>query len=121
MENKSTYSQLPTALRLDNTVTIDKSMIIKDFNKHFSTAGHAFLLGTSTQANSSAPTAAARPSLSSFSFTKIQLADILKELQNLDPYKSAGLDNLDPLFLKLFAAIVAIPITRLFKLSFTLS
>ena len=35
-----------------------------------------------------------------FSFTQIQIADVLKELQNLDPYKSAGLDNLDPLFLK---------------------
>ena len=29
MENKSTSSQLPTALRLGNTVTTDKSMIIK--------------------------------------------------------------------------------------------
>ena len=28
MENKSTSSQLPTALRLGNTVTTDKSMII---------------------------------------------------------------------------------------------
>ena len=39
------------------------------------------------------------PSLPNFSFT--QIADVLKELQNLDPYKSAGLDNLDPLFLQL--------------------
>ena len=52
------------------------------------------------------------------SFTQIQIADVLKELQNLDPYKSAGLDNLDPLFLKLSAAIVATPITSLFNLSF---
>jgi hypothetical protein len=51
-----------------------------------------------------------------FSFTQIQTADVLKELQNLDPYKSAGLDILDPLFLKLSAAIVATPITSLFKL-----
>jgi hypothetical protein len=35
-----------------------------------------------------------------FSFTQIQTADDLKELQNLDPYKSACLDNLDtPFFL----------------------
>ncbi|CDQ99713.1 unnamed protein product, partial [Oncorhynchus mykiss] len=64
------------------------------------------------------PPAATRPSLPSFSFTQIQIADVLKELQNLDPYKSAGLDNLDPLFLKLSAAIVATPITSLFNLSF---
>ena len=55
---------------------------------------------------------------SCFSFTQIQTADILKELQNLDPYKSAGPDNLDPLFLKLSTAIVAAPITSLFNLSF---
>ncbi|CDQ92340.1 unnamed protein product, partial [Oncorhynchus mykiss] len=64
------------------------------------------------------PPAATRPSLPSFSFTQIQIADVLKELQNLDPYKSAGLDNLDPLLLKLSAAIVATPITSLFNLSF---
>uniref|UniRef100_A0A8C7KU43 Reverse transcriptase domain-containing protein n=1 Tax=Oncorhynchus kisutch TaxID=8019 RepID=A0A8C7KU43_ONCKI len=110
MENKSTSSQLPTALRLGNTVTTDKSMIIENFNKHFSTAGHAFRLATPTSANSSAPPpAATRPSLSRFSFTQIQIADVLK---------SAGLDNLDPLFLKLSAAIVATPITSLFNLSF---
>ncbi|KAM9490028.1 uncharacterized protein ACWYII_002848 isoform 7-T7 [Salvelinus alpinus] len=55
MENKSTSSQLPTALRLGNTVTTDKSVIIENFNKHFSTAGHAFLLATPTLANSPAP------------------------------------------------------------------
>ncbi|CDQ71420.1 unnamed protein product [Oncorhynchus mykiss] len=56
-----------------------------------------------------------------FSFTQIQIADVLKELQNLDAYKSAGLDNLDPLFLKLSAEIVATPITGLFNLSFVSS
>ncbi|CDQ97981.1 unnamed protein product [Oncorhynchus mykiss] len=106
MKNKSTSSQLPTALRLGNTVTTDKSMIIENFNKHFSTAGHVFLLATS---------------LPSFSFTQIQIADVLKELQNLDLYKSVGLDNLDPLFLKLSAAIVATPITSLLNLSFVSS
>uniref|UniRef100_A0A8K9V6X6 Reverse transcriptase domain-containing protein n=1 Tax=Oncorhynchus mykiss TaxID=8022 RepID=A0A8K9V6X6_ONCMY len=61
MEYKSTSSQLPTALRLCNTVTTDKSMIIENFNKHFSTAGHAFLLATPTLANSSAPTRSYSP------------------------------------------------------------
>jgi hypothetical protein len=53
-----------------------------------------------------------------FSFTQIQTADVLKELQNLDPYKQVELDNLDPLFLKLSTTIVATPITILFNLSF---
>jgi hypothetical protein len=87
MENKSTSSQLPTALRLGNTVTTDKSTIIENFNKHFSTAGHAFHLVTPTRANSSTHPAATGPSPSRFSFTQIQAADVLKELQNLDPYK----------------------------------
>ena len=100
MENKNTSSQLPTALRIGNSVTTDKPTIIENFNKHFSTAGHAFHLATPTPVNSTAPPTATRPSLPHFSFTQIQIADVLKELQNLDPYKSAGLDNLDPLFLK---------------------
>jgi hypothetical protein len=45
MENKNTSSQLPTALKIGNTVTTDKSTIIENFNKHFSTAGHASHLG----------------------------------------------------------------------------
>ena len=57
----------------------------------------------------------------SFSFTQIQIADVLKELQNLDPYKSAGLDNMAPSFQKLPAEIVAAPITGLFNLSFVSS
>uniref|UniRef100_A0A8C7DPJ6 Reverse transcriptase domain-containing protein n=1 Tax=Oncorhynchus kisutch TaxID=8019 RepID=A0A8C7DPJ6_ONCKI len=81
------------------------------------TAGHAFLQATPTSANSSAPPAATRPSLPSFPFTQIQIADVLNELQNLEPYKSAVLDNLDPLS----AAIVATPITSLFNLSFVSS
>jgi hypothetical protein len=48
-------------------------------------------------------------------FHYIQTADVLKELQNLYPYKSAGVDNLDPLYL-LPVAIVATPITSPFNL-----
>uniref|UniRef100_A0A8K9X1H2 Reverse transcriptase domain-containing protein n=1 Tax=Oncorhynchus mykiss TaxID=8022 RepID=A0A8K9X1H2_ONCMY len=121
MENKNTSSQLPTALKIGNTVTTDKSTIIEHFNKHFSTAGHAFHLATPTPVNSTAPPTATRPSLPHFSFSQIHSADVLKELQNLDPYKSAGLDNLDPFFLKLSAEIVATPITSLFNLSFVSS
>jgi hypothetical protein len=35
MENKNTYSQLPTALKIGNTLTTDKSTIIENFNKDF--------------------------------------------------------------------------------------
>jgi hypothetical protein len=90
MENKITSSQLPTALRLGNTVTTDKSTIIENFKKHFSTAGLAFHLATPTLANSSAPHASTCPSSPRFSFTQIQIADILKELQNLDPTNQLG-------------------------------
>ncbi|CDQ73604.1 unnamed protein product [Oncorhynchus mykiss] len=76
MENKSTSSQLPTALRLGNTVTTDKSTIIENFNKHFSTADHAFHLATPTPVNCPAPSTATRPSSHHFSFTQIQIADM---------------------------------------------
>ncbi|CDQ96638.1 unnamed protein product [Oncorhynchus mykiss] len=121
MENKITSSQLPTALRIGKTVTTDKSTIIENFKLHISTADHALHLATPTLVNSSAHPTATCPSIPHFSFTQIQIADVLKELQNLDPYESAGLDNLDPLFLKLSAKIVATPITSLFNLSFVSS
>ena len=96
MENKSTSSQLPTALRLGIIIATDISTIIDHFDKHFSTAGHAFHLATPSPVNSPAPATATRPNLPDFSFTQIQIADVLKELQNLDPFKSAELGNLDP-------------------------
>ena len=55
MENNSTSSQLSTALRLGNTVTTDKSTIIENFNKQFSTAGHAFHLSTPTRSTALYP------------------------------------------------------------------
>uniref|UniRef100_A0AAZ3NU21 Reverse transcriptase domain-containing protein n=1 Tax=Oncorhynchus tshawytscha TaxID=74940 RepID=A0AAZ3NU21_ONCTS len=121
MENKNTSSQLPTALKIRNTVTPDKSTIIENLNKHFSTAGHAFHMASPNPVNSTAPPIATRPSPPHFSFSQIQSADVLKELQNLDSYKSAWLDNLDPFFLKLSVKIVANPITSLFNLSFVSS
>jgi hypothetical protein len=63
MENNSISSQLPIALRLGNTVTIDKSAIIENFNMHFSTAGHAFHLATPTPVNSPASPTVTCPSL----------------------------------------------------------
>jgi hypothetical protein len=96
-------------------------MIIENFNKHFSTAGRAFHLATPTPVNSSAPPHSNLPKPPHFSFGHIQTSVVLKELQNLDPYKSAGLHNMDPLFLKLSATIVATPITSLFNLYFVSS
>ena len=59
MENNSTYSQLPTALGLGNTVTTDEYAINENFNKHFSTAGHSFHMATPTPVNCPAPSTAA--------------------------------------------------------------
>ena len=42
---------------------------------------------------------------------------MVEQLLKLDPHKSAGLDNLDPLFLKLAARIISAPITSMFNLS----
>jgi hypothetical protein len=73
MDKNSTSSQLPTALRIGNTVTTDKSMIFENFNKHFSMAGYAFHLATLAPVNCPAPPTATRPSLPHFSFPQIQI------------------------------------------------
>jgi hypothetical protein len=87
MENKSTSSQLPTALRLGNMVTTDKLMIIENFNKHFSTAGHAFRLATPTSANSkcmlfnrSLPAPARPTSITTLDGSDLEYVDIYKYL-----------------------------------------
>jgi len=90
MECKNAFSQLPNALRFQNIVTTNKPTIIENLNKHFAMVGHAFHLVTSTTVIN--PTID-MPSLSppSNSFAHIQTADVLRELQNLDPLKSAGI------------------------------
>jgi hypothetical protein len=63
MENKSFSFQLPTKLRLGNTVTSDKSTIIKNYKNNFSMTGDAFHLATPTPVNSPASLTATCPSL----------------------------------------------------------
>lgn len=118
MENKNTCAQLSTALKIDNTIIIDKPYMVENFNKHFAMVGRAFHLANPTLINTSSPSVALSKNLPHFSFAHVQIADVLRELQHLDPFKSSGLDNLDPSFLKLSAEIIATPITSLFNLSF---
>ena len=57
----------------------------------------------------------------SFSFEPVAYTSVLKLLQQLNPYKSAGIDNLTGKFLKEGAPVLASPITNLINLSISLS
>jgi len=92
MENKNISAQLPATLKLGDTVITNKSIIIEGLNKHFAMGDHVINPATSTHRNNTVFTAASGPSPPQFSFTKIQTEDVLRELQHLDSYKSAGLD-----------------------------
>lgn len=120
MENKNTSSQLPTAIKSEDIVISDKAIMVDCFNKHFVRAGHAFAAATPTStANLTASGSGTGPPLDTpnFSFQPVEEREVLRELLKLDPYKSAGLDDLDPFFFKLAAYIVSAPITCLFNLS----
>ena len=56
-----------------------------------------------------------------YSFAPVAPATILKLLKQLNPAKSAGIDNLTGKFLKEGAPVLASPITDLVNLSITLS
>ena len=57
----------------------------------------------------------------SFSFEPVAHTSVLKLLQQLNPHKSTGIDNLTGKFLKEGAPVLASPITNLINLSITLS
>ena len=57
----------------------------------------------------------------SFSFEPIAYTSVLKLLQQLNPHKSAGIDNLTGKILKDGAPVLASPITNLINLSISLS
>ena len=57
----------------------------------------------------------------SFSFEPVVYTSVLKLLQQLNPHKSAGIDNLTGKFLKEGAPVLASPITNLINLSISLS
>ncbi|XP_073700649.1 uncharacterized protein [Garra rufa] len=56
-----------------------------------------------------------------FSFMPLSTSEVQDELTKLNTNKSAGLDGLDPMFLKAASRIIAAPITRLFNMSLQLS
>ena len=57
----------------------------------------------------------------SFSFEPVAYTSVLKLLQQLNPHKSAGIDNLTGKFLKEGGPVLASPITNLINLSISLS
>ena len=57
----------------------------------------------------------------SFSFEPVAHTSVLKLLQQLNPHKSAGIDNLTGKFLKEGAPVLASPISNLINLSISLS
>ena len=57
----------------------------------------------------------------SFPFEPVTYTSVLKLIQQLNPHKSAGIDNLTGKFLKKGAPVLALPITNLINLSISLS
>lgn len=51
----------------------------------------------------------------------LSTSEVQNELTKLSTNKSAGLDGLDPMFLKAAAHIISAPVTRLFNMSLQLS
>ena len=57
----------------------------------------------------------------SFSLEPVLHASVLKLLQQINPSKSTGIDNLTDKFLKEFVPVLASPVTDLVNLSISLS
>lgn len=102
----------------------DKTEMLNCFNKHFIASGLLFDSMPRANSPSSGPsppplakTSGSLPGHHSFSFSPFSVGDIRKALRELDPRKSAGPDNLPPLFLHLAADIIAEPVSHIFNLS----
>lgn len=103
----------------DGFVVIIKSKMADHFNRHLAKAGCAYEDNTSTcsSVNLAFVTHSSPSGFPSFSFQSIQESEVLGELLHLEIHKSAGLDALDPQFLKTTAHVIAAPITCSFNLS----
>lgn len=116
LEKRKTSNTLPTSVRTDNHVILNKSDILLAFNKHFADVAYLF--------------EKEYPDLSSdnvgclnvgdhtcFSFRPFHYAEVLDALQALDPRSSTGEDKVNSFILKLAAPIIAEPLRHIFNLS----
>ena len=110
---------------IDGSRVTDRTDILNCFNKHFIFSGFLFNSKNpskqptpSEKASNNPPPVDRTPgNIQAFNFTPFSTAEVAKALKGLDPKKSPGPDNLEPLFLKLASKIVAVPLCYIFNLS----
>ncbi len=120
MKNENISSRLTMINKYDGVFITTKSKVVDQFNRHCFNAGCAYVnnSGTSNCSPVNLASVLHSPALGpSSSFQSIQEFEVLGELLKLDIHKSAGLDELDPLFLNKSAYIFASPIACIFYLS----
>lgn len=101
-------SHLHTVIKQNGIITTDKFKLVNHLNNHFVKVGCAFednpCIPTPCSINL-APTIRLPILGPPPSFLPIKESEVLQDLLNLDTHKLAGLDTLDPIYLKTAAHI----------------
>ena len=138
MENKVISPHLPVSMLFNDIIITEKSRMASLLNHHFINATHTVtmsnpnathtvpmsnpnLVSMDTSVTTSADAQLSPSSNNGFSFMPLSTSEVQDELSKLNTNKSAGLDGLDPMFLKAASRIIAAPVTRLFNMSLQLS
>ena len=56
---------------------------------------------------------------SQFVLNPVSVSSVMSALKAIDPKKATGVDDLDPLFLRMAASLITEPLTHIFNLSIT--
>lgn len=112
-------SHLHTVIKQNGIITTDKFKLVNHLNNHFVKVGCAFednpCIPTPSSINLAPTTRLPILGPPLPSFLPIKESEVLQDLLNLDTHKSAGLDTLDPIYLKTAAHIITAPILLHFQ------
>ncbi|XDV45360.1 hypothetical protein PO909_013474, partial [Leuciscus waleckii] len=117
MENKVISPHLPVSMLFNDIIITEKSRMASLLNHHFINATHTVSMSNPNPVSMDTSVT----TNSGFSFMPLSTSEVQDELTKLNINKFAGLDGLDPMFLKAAARIIAAPVTRLFNMSLQLS
>lgn len=110
-------SGLPKQILTENSVLQDKADIVEFFNQHFLSAGSVSVEGLTHPEDCLVESPVFTLHRPLFEFELFSYVNVLNALNDIDPKKSAGPDNLDPQLLKMAAPVIAEPLMHIFNLS----
>ena len=117
IDKKEQKYGLKNKIKIDNTIISNPNQITESFNNFFTKIGENLAQSLGNNEPEDYKEYLGDPIPQSLSLTETDQTEIGRLLENIDPKKSTGNDDLPGIFLKISAPTIAGPLSKLFNLS----